>query len=553
MKSFLKSPATYIVAFLCFVSVIFFIRCYEHQLSNDELLYQYVWEKDDPTDLFSINHRFERKISSFTDIVQTQTIHYVKVNGRSVVHAIEQAFTGHMLAFSIINTAVFLLFVWLIVYYVSGKWFNSNYALWVSVVMALLLLFPYQASLWTSVNYGPNYLWTATMAMGILIIWDKIIKGEVSKKWNIPIIILSAVFGWTHEGFVVGLAGGIFLYYCLNFKTFRKQILYLAIPMFITAAIMVFAPGNISRFFVSGDVNASPIRIFNGANNMLCLWVFRLFIIGLLILIALRQWPKLRQFLKDNIHLVYILGVTFAFTLMANTAPYSHTFMELISLLLILRYLRTIPLLYNNKYIRLIAIIATLLFIPHQVILAKDTITNYKYQSQTVQNYITSPDGIFVIDHPDIAQTSVPYIRIWGLYRFCDWTNSLNSIYFKGKKRPSPVTSYDYPAIAMPDSFFVDKNKFPGNAPVYKADKGYYMWLKPGALPAGAKLQASLYPVDWNHKNVPYFVRLKFVLMSDTYPSTEILKIDTIQTRFGEAYQIDHLPIRKIKSIDIAY
>lgn len=322
--------------------------------------------------------------------------------------------------------------------------------------------------------------------------------------------------------------------------------------MWITAAIMVFAPGNISRFFCEGEANANPIRIFNGANNMLTLVTFRLLIIGVLILIVFKQWPKLRQFLKDNINLVYVLGVTFVFTLMANTAPYSHTFMELISLLLILRYLKTLHI-GNTKYVRIIAIIATLLFIPHQIILAKDTITNYKYQSQSLQDYITSPDGIFVIDHPDIAQTSVPYIFLWRLYRHCDWSDILNAIHFKGKKQPRPVTSYDYPAIAMPDSFFVDKNKFPGNAPVYKADGGYYYWVKPGVLPSGAKLRANLYPVDWNHENVSYFVKIKFVLMSDTYPTTEVLKIDTIKTRFGEAYQIDPLPVRKIKSIDIAY
>lgn len=55
---------------LC-VAVAFFFRCYWHELSGDELRYQYVWEADDSLSMWTKGHRYERKIGSLADIVQS--------------------------------------------------------------------------------------------------------------------------------------------------------------------------------------------------------------------------------------------------------------------------------------------------------------------------------------------------------------------------------------------------------------------------------------------------------------------------------------------------
>lgn len=158
------------------VAVVFFVRCYEHEPSGDELLYEYVWEDGDPTDLWMRGHQFINKVSSLEDIYNTQVKHYMLVNGRSLVHAVEQAFTGHKLAFSLVNTGVFLLFVFMIVNFVTGKNRRNRYWVWFSVVTGLLLMFPYEESLWTSVNLGLNYLWPATMSVAMLTIWKSVIN-----------------------------------------------------------------------------------------------------------------------------------------------------------------------------------------------------------------------------------------------------------------------------------------------------------------------------------------------------------------------------------------
>lgn len=265
------------IVLIAFVAIVFFIRCYKHVHSGDELLYEYVWEKGDTKDLWQKGHRFERKVETLGNIIQTQVIHYKLVNGRSIVHAVEQAFTDHDISFSVINTIVFLMFVTLIVKYVSRTVDFKNYALWLAVILVVLLLFPYQQSLWTSVNYGINYLWTSAMAVGMLILWDGVEYNKIPAKYNVLLVIYGLVFGWTHEAFVIGLAGGMFLFYCLNFKLYRQQKLLLTIPFWISACVMIFSPGNMIRFFgKNGNSGGFLVKLSNGFDNLLHLnqiWV----------------------------------------------------------------------------------------------------------------------------------------------------------------------------------------------------------------------------------------------------------------------------------------
>lgn len=554
MKRSARLSVISIVALLCFVSSIFFIRCYYHELSADELLYQYVWEKDDPTNPWSIHHDFERKVSNISEIIQTQYIHYLEINGRAVVHSIEQAFTDSMLAFGVINTLVFLLFVWLITYYVSHKRFSRNYALWAGVIMSLLLLFPFQQSLWTSVNYSPNYLWPATMSMIILILWDKIVAHRISSKWNIPIIIFAAVFGWTHEGFVVGISGGMFIYYCLNFKEFRGQALCLAIPMWITAAIMVFSPGNLSRFFGKAGRVGPPIsaRIIDGVDNFLHLPFFCALVLCVLILLATHYRKSLSAFARANFRLLLVLCVAGVFTLIAHTKPYSHTLVELISFILILRYIARFPFVHGRS-VKILFAVLTLLFIPQQILLARDTITNADLQKTAREMYVKSPDGLTILDYPDISALSVPYIRIWEYNNalFTLYADAMNGVYSAGQKPPVFVMSGELDAVADPGEFFNPENRYPGNAPVYKADNGYYLWIHPDSVPLSSKVKVNYYPVDYKH-DLPYLVRLKLILFGGNHPTSDVVEIDSVRTRYGYSYFVPQPLVRKIKSIDFA-
>lgn len=545
-----KTKKRFNVAVLCIVSLLLFvgtiscIRSYYRIPSGDEVVYRYVWEEDDNIDLWVNGHRFEREVTTLSEIIQTQTIHYFCVNGRSLVHAIEQAFTNHELFFSIINSVVFLLYVLLIVMYVTAtKTQRYWYLLWLAVICGLLYLFPLPHSLWISINWGLNYLWPGCLSVLMLLFWEKIEHGTLESKWNVPLIISALIFGWTHEGFVVGVAGGTFLYYCFNFRKYRGQAIMMTVPMWLTACIMVFAPGNISRFF-GRDGNGSPfyLKLNNGFDNNLHLIMIWLLVAGIIYLLVTGHKKQLKDFIISNTRLIYVFCVAFVFSMIANTAPYSHTFTELISMLLIFKYICAYPI-AKTKYAKYLAVVLTVVFCTHQVIVAQDTRKVYEYQKVKRAEYINSIDGIVCYDLPHISPLSKRFIREWE-------TSTFTLVYGKGKKTARFLSPSEFQALAQPEKFYIPANAMEGDGDVYKSDGGKYMWVKPEAMNDSVSLTAELYPVDWNH-NASLLLRVKFALFPEKYENAEKLRVDTLDTRFGKAYIITPPLLRKIKAVNI--
>lgn len=540
-----------IAVVMAITACVFFIRCYVHVPSGDELLYEYVWEEDDPTDLWEPGHRYERKVSNLSDIFQTQYLHYMKVNGRTLVHAVEQAFTGHFMSFCIINTMVFLLFIWLIVAY-STERYRYNFPLWISVIVSLLWLMPYQQSLWTSVNYGLNYLWPATMAVGMLFLWRLVIEDRIRWRYMGAAMLLGLLFGWTHEAFVIPIAGAMFLYYCFNFKLYKGKVVALTIPFWATSAIMAFAPGNISRFFVTNGRQTSSVieRIIYGTEYCLHLVFIWALLAALVCALIFSKRDSLKKFFIQNAKLFYVFVIAFCFSLVATTAPYAHTFVELTALLLTLRLICATDVL-NSRLSLTVALALTAIFIPQQIVLAKDTVTNYRLQRKLLAEYFASPDGFVKLEYPDISWTSEKFMRIYTISQdvMQQYLKNYSAVYTKGKKEFLLYDEYDAAAFETPDKFFIRSNRFPGNAPVYKSPLGSFMWVNPDSIAPGTQFVAHLYPVDWYH-DAPILLRIKFALMPDGYPETATIGLDTVRMRLDTLYRIKLPSYRKIESID---
>lgn len=127
-----KHQYIYILVLLSCIATTFFFRCYEHYPSGDELAYKYIWEQDDPLDLWHVGHRFERLVHTPAQAIQSQVIHFQKANGRFWVHAVEQYMSndGRFTVFCFLNTAIFLSFIYLIVRFVSRKRLPRSILLW---------------------------------------------------------------------------------------------------------------------------------------------------------------------------------------------------------------------------------------------------------------------------------------------------------------------------------------------------------------------------------------------------------------------------------------
>lgn len=551
MINMFRRPITYIFLLMGIITIILFLRSYNHELSGDELLYEYVWETNETHKMDHDDHQFNRKIESLDDIIQSQKVHYHIVNGRFIVHAIEQAFTGHQgfTLFCVLNAVAFIVFVYLVIILTIGRVFAKRaYLAWVLAVFSLLTLFPFQESLFTSVNYGINYLWSGILALMAMWFWYRIEHGGLPKRMLIPMIITMLIFGCTHEGYVVGVAGGMFFYYCFNFKKYRCQQILLTIPFWVSSAVMLLAPGNLNRALNSGDgLNSLSSTLITGLLTYGDLIVFWILVIGI-ILALIFQREKLKKFIEVNQIYFYALVVTSLFTFLLHTQAYSHTFTELLSLILILKYLDASGAFsVNDLKSVILSVSVTVILIIHQSMILKDTLLIHSFQHSIVEEYKKSSDGLLLYDEPDISCLTRPYIRIWKYTDLNDWNiRSLRIAYGNKTKPPVFLSHDDYIAYTIPKQFFVESNRV-GTAPVYATEHSDYYWINMDSIQSGDQIETEYFPVRFSDGD-NFITKLLFAVTPSHYPDTGKETMDTIHGRYGDAIRIIRPSNRRIKS-----
>lgn len=521
----------WIYALMAVCAITFFLRSRWHELSGDELLYQYAWEADDPTNLWNPAHRYERPISSASDILCTQVLHYQKVNGRSLVHAAEQAFSGPrgFVAFCVVNTGMFLLLVWLVVAYASPRGRGrSSLLLWLLAVLALQYLFPYQESLWTSINLGINYLWPSVLSVAVLLLWRRMEQQPVSRILMAAAVPLGFVAGWSHEGFAVGMAGGTFIYWCLHARTLPRRLLWPAVPLWAGTAVLVLAPGNMLRFFGDGTTPGTPLyqHVLNGVGNMLELIVIWLFVAALAV--DMVRHRRISAFLRSHSMLLMVAGVTLAFTLMANTHHYTHTFVELCCLLLLLGYMDTCGCFGAvSRPLRVACAAVVVLYTAHQALLCADTLRNARFQHRMVEAYKASPSALVRYDAPALHPFSEHFIRVLHSHRLNTGNlfGSMQLVYGSPDKPTRFLWADEYDAVVS-GAVFTPANRLPGNAAAYTHPGFEYVWLHPDSAISGARYAFVPGPVGW-HTDAPPLLRLAFALRPAAYTAPLPAKPDT--------------------------
>lgn len=536
----MKKSYTCIIGLLVFIAGVFFIRCYYHELSGDELIYTYIWEPDDPTRLWADGHRFEHKADNIADILQTQVRHYKEVNGRFFLHVIEMLFTGHMLLFSVINTGIFLAFIWLMVWYVSQRKWDANYLLWLIVASALLYLFPYRESLWTSVNYGLNYLWPATLSMLGLLIWERLDKGSSFSKFAlIAFAFLGFFLGWSNEAFSIGFSGGVFIYYCFNFKKFRGDVLWFVVPLWIGTIGLTIAPGNFIRFAGATPREQIPLiwKIIHGVENIFELKIVWIFVVFLFLNVFRPLRSSFKKWLRQESKLVAMLAVTVPFCILCNSRPHSATMIEFITCLLLLKYICMEGHRISKKFRIGFGVVLSVFFFGTQTLLAVDAIKLYDVQSRLMQDYRVSEDGLVSVPPSPISTFSVPYFRGGDPSFWWDVSNYIQGVYGKWQKNADFYLEQDFEALDTASNFYTAENRCPGDAPIYHKRGGMFYWLNPEEHNQGATYSIVYEPRDYRIEG-PFYVKIKYGIFPDKENYCENLGIDTVETRFGKSYRL---------------
>lgn len=149
------------------------------------------------------------RVSSLSDIVRQQYKDYLHgTNGRVFVHGIVAYFAGFKLytLFDALNTAMWFLFVWLILHEGHASLKRDGKAFLFGACIVWWLLW-YAETCCMNAAFAVNYLWTASATVAMMMLWR-----NMSRWWMVPIAFF---YGWSQEVFVLpmlaAIAGGTLL------------------------------------------------------------------------------------------------------------------------------------------------------------------------------------------------------------------------------------------------------------------------------------------------------------------------------------------------------
>ena len=506
-----------VILLLILTGIFIYLRSVNRTLINEEITYFYVFENGDGFE----SNADAKEIKTFSDILESQVNHYNFVNGRALVHSLEQFFSGivGVEIFYVLNTFVFIFTIFLFVKIMFIQ--IDKYKYWIFTIIAFLYLFPDQSKLWLSINLSLNYLWPLCFSLLVLYYWDKLKSNVEPSKVMLAIMpIIGFIAGWSHEAFVVPLSIVIFLYYCFNYKEFSFKIALLVIPYWIGAALLVLAPGNFER--IQNEAFNNHILISLKQNP------FVVKLLPIMVILVLFIWKKrlikINSFIKDNLIYIGLLGASLLFVLLLGLGlGRTYIAVELFSLILIVKMIKLINIKYNIiiQYSRPISLIITALFVVHQSFICNATIKEKKYQDDFINQYIKSEDGIAVYDYQDYGCFINPFIQHLQLeigdnpgFNYTKETIELR--YTKRQKRLIPLTSKDYELISNFDRYFND-NIMKYSGPFYVIDGCDYAWAIADSVNVADKFEYHYSPVSFHDEVLPQ-VKVKRLLMPYSYP-----------------------------------
>ena len=328
-KKKMPHPYLWIVCLAC-IGVVFYSLMVFTPLFADDLIYHLIWGTQQP-------------IESVRDIFISLYHHYLQNNGRFVPHFFVQLFDSILgkNLFNVANTAVFLLFIILLIR-LDDK---TEWRLLPVVLVLILALMPgfNNAFLWMS--GACNYLWTTVL---LLVFYRLMTQSSINPRYSLFLLLFGILCGWTHEGMMIGFLAGCLCYYTIHRKELTPPRISLLIGLIIGTIFLSLAPGSIHRFFSGKDgLSSIPSLTHMLFTSLLGMHNLRILPLLLLILLFFSLFKKIpRGYLSDNLLWFVAVGVSFVFVLITgHQAPQSRFGIELFSLILILRLLGhyTIP------------------------------------------------------------------------------------------------------------------------------------------------------------------------------------------------------------------
>ena len=273
------------------IGVVFYAWDCHNMFINDDVFYAFFCE-------------IPKRIESFSDVFRSQIDHYFFRNGRFLIHCIVQMFCAiwGLKAFYVVNTIVFLCFLYIVYWYILQRTKNDSALLSITLLSLLLFLPQWNYTIIGYVSGAVNYLWCALFYMLFIIFYENERKKQrsVNTLYKIAFFLLSLIVGSLQESFCIGISGYFLYYYFINPKLFKGSVIPIVIGFLIGSAIVVAAPGNLVR--VEREVPDTFILIrfvknffflFGGGGKVLVIFV------GTIILLWFKKRDLLISFYKE--------------------------------------------------------------------------------------------------------------------------------------------------------------------------------------------------------------------------------------------------------------
>lgn len=532
-----------------------YLRSHYRELVLDEIMYQYILKTDHYGGYWD-DQGFHDKLRTVGDVLRSQADHYVYGNGRVFVHVVEQLFSGilPMESYFVLGAIFMVALIALTVRLCIPSGQRGNPAWWLATTISVMYLFPYIHRVWYSINYSCNYLIPALLCVALLLQFRHLYRQHTGTLFKVCAAFTALLFGASHEGYSIPVAGGLGLYYVFHFKELRRGWIIL-VPLCLGILTMLFSPGNWSRVVDIQPGYVSPIATFITHVGLGLTWVMQipLFWVMAVILIGVRitrtvNYSELlrrdRVFLVATISLLW--GLIFFFAIAAYT--YAYTPITLLMLFVTLRVLAAVPSTRREPgRLGMSLCGATLvLLIVSQALIVRDSRIMAAYQHDMIQRYIASEDGVVLNDPPHLPFYTRPFVTIWPIYRNPPINDLAFSGGYSGYTKGCFMFSPDEYAVATGHASLFEQ--MPGGTPFVRA--GRYYWAERDSLPQDVSgYEFDYYPVGFDHERAPILMRIQFALNPGKYPATESVPTDTF-TFGNRTFVLIKVPdIRKARGI----
>lgn len=535
-----------ILLILLFTGIFTYLRSHYREPIQDELLYRYVLKTDVYGGYWNGNG-LQEEISSFGDIVDSQIDHYYHANGRSLVHTVEQLFTGiiGIEVYYVLGAFMMIALVWLIVRFCFAARQRENPLWWLLTVVGLMYLMPYAHRIWYSINYSCNYLIPACLMVAVFLMFRIVNARSLSKKEAGMIIIVSFLFGWSHEGYSLPVSGGVFFYYLFHFDRFRKQGWILAVPLFVGAFIMFAAPANWARLDITQHDASMAMRIGESMRNII--WIPMTWVLVMTLLVS-RFIIKINwgEYVHD--HSMLFMSICFGIGFMCYIKAWLYAYTP-VMLMFLLVTLELTGLMFRKishpKKSRTVCCGLMALFVISQTSIANACRIQAEYQQGMVERFIISEDGAVLNDPPEPNWYDKPFVTIWPLVDGSISERMLSIVYSKYEKTFIYLdpTAFSYVHDTEMNHIHVD-----GGTPFVPTREWFV--AAEDSVAAGTEFEMEYHPVDFSHDTAPLWLRIKFALVRpDYYPNREKVTPDTAVIGNRRFLYIPVPEIRRVKAI----